>query len=91
MGAYKNFFHFPAIFFLRGVYAENISGFMQTKQRHRGALSKSSSKAVLVYFPKHQIPLIDRAVDLTDTDRSKFIRSAVRQALDGLSISTRGA
>ena len=59
---------------------------MQMKQRHRGALSKSNSKAVLVYFPKHQMPLIDRAVNITDTDRSKFIRSAVRQALDRLSL-----
>ena len=64
---------------------------MQTKQRHRGALSKSSSKAVLVYFPKHQIPLIDQAVIITDTDRSKFIRAAVRQALDRLSISAHAA
>jgi len=64
---------------------------MQTKQRHRGALSKSSSKAVLVYFPKHQMPLIDEAVNITDTDRSKFIRGAVRQALDRLSLPVRAA
>ncbi len=64
---------------------------MQKKQRHRGALSKSSSKAVLVYFPKNQMPLIDRAVDITDTDRSKFIRSAVRQALDRLSLTATAA
>lgn len=61
---------------------------MQTKRRHRGALTKQSSKAVLVYFPKHQIPLIDHAVDIADTDRSKFIRGAVRAALDRLNVST---
>ena len=60
---------------------------MKTKTRHRGAVSKDTSKAVLVYFPKHHIPAIDRAVDLTDSDRSKFIRAAVRSALDRLNIS----
>lgn len=55
-------------------------GSMKKPQR-RGAVTKSESRAVIVYFPKTIIPLIDEAVRLRDTDRSKFIRSAVREKL----------
>lgn len=49
--------------------------------RQRGALSKGTSKPVLIYFPKELIPILDRAVQLEDLDRSKFIRAAVREKL----------
>jgi metal-responsive CopG/Arc/MetJ family transcriptional regulator len=47
----------------------------------RGAIQKSKSKAVLVFFPNEIMPLIDHAVVDQDTDRSKFIRNAVREKL----------
>lgn len=57
---------------------------MKRKHRQRGAVSKdrSMSKAILVYFPNELIPLIDEAVNLTDSDRSKFIRNSVRRELE---------
>ena len=62
---------------------------MKPKRRQRGALTKdkSDSKAILVYFPHQLIPLIDRAVDMTDSDRSKFIRNSVRRELNNLQIA----
>lgn len=47
----------------------------------RGTVTKRDSKAVLVYFPTEIIPLIDQAVEQQDSDRSKFIRNAVREKL----------
>lgn len=56
------------------------------KRISRGAVSKDkrSSKAVLIYFPHQMIPLIDQAIQITDSDRSKFIRNAVRRELRAL-------
>lgn len=34
-----------------------------------------------VYFPSAMVPLIDHAVSLSDSDRSKFLRAAVREKL----------
>jgi metal-responsive CopG/Arc/MetJ family transcriptional regulator len=58
-----------------------------TRTAKRGALTKEDSKAVLIYFPKDLIPLIDRAVQLTDTDRSKFIRASVRDHLRRIKVA----
>jgi metal-responsive CopG/Arc/MetJ family transcriptional regulator len=62
---------------------------MNTKKLHRGAVSKDkhTSKAVLVYFPKELMPLIDQAVRITDSDRSKLIRNAVRRELSALQLA----
>lgn len=62
---------------------------MSTKKLHRGAVSKDKkeSKAILVYFPRDVIPHIDEAVKITDSDRSKFIRNAVRRELSALRIA----
>lgn len=38
-------------------------------------------KAVLVMFPAEIIDAVDRLVKIQDTDRSKFIRRAVRNAM----------
>lgn len=54
------------------------------KTLSRGAVKKTSAKAILVYFPLDLIPRIDRAVHLTDSDRSKFIRNSVRRELDSI-------
>lgn len=42
---------------------------------------KCESKAILVYFPREMIPYIDQAVRLTDSDRTKLIRNAVRREI----------
>lgn len=47
----------------------------------RGAVTKQTSKPIIVWFPNHVMPLLDRAVAVEDTDRSKFIRKAVRELL----------
>lgn len=47
----------------------------------RGSVKKSDSKGILVHFPNDVIPAIDRGVQLDDSDRSKFIRKAVREKL----------
>lgn len=48
----------------------------QQRAEHR------STKPILVRFPHALIPLIDRAVEVEDLDRSKFIRHAVREKLE---------
>lgn len=63
-------------------YKLSIYTFIHMKKtQRRGAVTKSESKQIIVYFPKAIMPLIDRAVDMADTDRSKYIRSAVREKL----------
>lgn len=48
------------------------------KQTSRGAVSKRTAKAVLVYFPPDVVEQLDALANATDTDRSKVIRKAVR-------------
>ena len=52
----------------------------------RGAIQKSNSRPIIVWFPDKVIPLIDAAVLLEDTDRSKFIRKAIREKLARLGV-----
>jgi metal-responsive CopG/Arc/MetJ family transcriptional regulator len=47
----------------------------------RGAVSKSQCKLVGIWFPLELLPVIDDAVQREDTDRSKFVRNAVREKL----------
>jgi hypothetical protein len=51
------------------------------KKMRRGALSKTQSELVGGWFPKHIVDVIDRVVVARDTDRSKFLREAVREKL----------
>lgn len=57
-------------------YAEFINANMK-----RGAIKKSDCKAVLIYFPHPVVESMDVAVRIQDSDRSKFIRNAVREKL----------
>lgn len=41
-------------------------------------------KAVLVVFPTEVVDALDRIAKQEDTDRSKFIRKAVRNAIRGI-------
>lgn len=57
---------------------------MPAKQHNQSttrAVTKDTGKAVLVYFPVPDVASMDAAVIQEDTDRSKWIRKAVREAL----------
>lgn len=47
----------------------------------RGSIKTKDCTFVGFWIPKALLRLIDRGVDLADSDRSKFIRSAVREKL----------
>lgn len=48
----------------------------------RGSISKSRSRLINLWIPNPLLPLIDQAVEIEDTDRSKFIRNAIREKID---------
>jgi metal-responsive CopG/Arc/MetJ family transcriptional regulator len=54
----------------------------------RGAVTKSKSRLVTVWIPSHIANSLDAAVRLEDSDRSKFIRRALRDKLHTLGIVT---
>ena len=54
----------------------------QSNQRSRKrAVTKADGRAVLVYFPEEVVDRVDAVVLAEDTDRSKWIRLAIREAL----------
>jgi metal-responsive CopG/Arc/MetJ family transcriptional regulator len=48
----------------------------------RGAVQKKRARAVMVWFPIPLLAGVDSAVQIVDTDRSKFIRQAVREKVN---------
>ena len=54
----------------------------------RGAVTKNESHMVTVWVPKPVVAAVNTAVRLRDTDRSKWIREAMREkaAREGVSI-----
>lgn len=48
----------------------------------RGRLKKQECKLVNFYCQDELFPLLDRAVRKLDTDRSKFIRAAMREKIE---------
>lgn len=42
---------------------------------------KSEKKLLTVWMPKALMPFLDAGVRIEDSDRSKFIRSAIREKL----------
>jgi hypothetical protein len=50
--------------------------------RPRGAVKRSDSAMVTVWIPSALLQAIDTAVAEHDTDRSKFVRNAIRRALN---------
>jgi metal-responsive CopG/Arc/MetJ family transcriptional regulator len=50
----------------------------------RGAVHSAESELIAAWVPSHLLADIDRAVALLDTDRSKFLRSAVREKLSAM-------
>jgi hypothetical protein len=47
----------------------------------RGAVTKADSKLIPIWAPVPLIDGLDKGVKVTDLDRSKFIRAAIREKL----------
>ena len=47
----------------------------------RGAVTKTRAEFLGLWVPKDLVRLIDRGVQITDSDRSKFVRAAIREKL----------
>lgn len=50
--------------------------------RRRGTVSKSSSKLVSFWIPIDMYNLIEKALKAKDTDRSKWMREAIRKQIN---------
>lgn len=48
---------------------------------NRGAVKKDESKLLTVWVPQELFPLLDQGVAIEDSDRSKFVRNAIREKL----------
>lgn len=59
---------------------------MDKNTKQRGAVPKRSSVPVTVPIPKTWNPSIKDAVMQLDTDRSKFVRAAVKEKLERMGI-----
>jgi hypothetical protein len=57
----------------------------------RGAVKKSESRQMLVWIPTDLDVGIGQAVEMLDTDRSKFARGAIREKLDRLGLLSAAA
>jgi len=53
---------------------------MDQKPKRRGAVTKEGSQLVAVWLPNELCKRLDELVRSQDTDRSKLIRKAIRQA-----------
>jgi len=47
----------------------------------RGAVKKSESKLINIWVPLPLLPILDTAVRDADSDRSKYIRIAIREKI----------
>lgn len=50
----------------------------------RGGVKKSHSKLINLWIPETVIAVMDSAVQTLDTDRSKFIRQAIREKIQSV-------
>lgn len=74
-------------FFVDGCITENYS----ILNMKRGLVSKSKAQPVAVWLPDALKAQLDAAVERTDTDRSKLIRSALREKLASLKLTSTAA
>jgi metal-responsive CopG/Arc/MetJ family transcriptional regulator len=51
------------------------------KRVQRGAVSTAEAEILAAWIPKDLAKQLDQAVRILDTDRSKFLRAAVRERL----------
>ncbi len=54
--------------------------------KNRGAHKKADCSPVTIWVPKDWAALLERAVSQGDTDRSKFVRTAIREKLLAMKI-----
>ena len=47
----------------------------------RGSVTKEEAQLVTLWVPKTLVPALDEGVRIEDSDRSKFIRAAIREKL----------
>lgn len=47
----------------------------------RGSITKDEAQLITLWVPKTLVPALDEGVRLEDSDRSKFIRAAIREKL----------
>jgi metal-responsive CopG/Arc/MetJ family transcriptional regulator len=52
----------------------------------RGSVTVSQSQLIALWVPRPLVDALDYAVQIQDTDRSKFIRQAVRHKIEALGI-----
>ncbi|MDR3405140.1 MAG: ribbon-helix-helix protein, CopG family [Chthoniobacter sp.] len=52
------------------------------KRKRRGSVTAAESEFIGVWIPKPLVALLDHAVRMTDSDRSKILRAAVREKLE---------
>lgn len=50
-----------------------------TKKHRRGAITQRASQLIAVWVPDEMVTQLDSAVVRFDTDRSKFVREAIRE------------
>lgn len=48
----------------------------------RGSITKDEAQLVTLWVPKTLVPALDQGVRALDSDRSKFIRAAIREKLE---------
>ena len=53
----------------------------------RGSIKKRDSELVALWIPKRVVEAIDLAIIREDSDRSKFIRRAVRTRIESMGIA----
>ncbi len=47
----------------------------------RGAINTAQAEFIGLWIPKEMVRMIDRGVKNEDSDRSKFVRAAIREKL----------
>ena len=52
------------------------------REKSKGRTKKDECRLINFYLPENLLPLLDRGVRMEDLDRSKFIRSAIREKLE---------
>lgn len=57
-----------------------------SQKMKRGKHSKRDGVPVTAWLPKDMVAAIDQAVHIEDTDRSKFVRKAIRERVSRLGI-----
>ncbi len=56
----------------------------------RGAINTAQAEFIGLWIPKEMVRMIDRGVRLNDSDRSKFVRAAIREKLQRPLLETAG-